>query len=109
MTPTLPLFEDQHRSTRALPRIFIDGKFDELPEEVRHHGPWNGPKNGDVENLLPEYQCALAKSGYVISQSTGSYLFLSRHDGRITPPTNLSSQNPPARSASCWDRNSARV
>jgi hypothetical protein len=43
-----------------------DGTFYELvPEEVRHEGPWQGMRRGDVGALKLEYRAALARDGYV--------------------------------------------
>lgn len=44
-----------------------DGTFYELvPEEVRHQGPWQGMRRGEVDALKPEYRLAIARDGYVL-------------------------------------------
>ena len=43
------------------------GNFYELvPEEVRHQGPWQGMRRGEIEKLKPEYRLALARDGYAL-------------------------------------------
>ena len=42
------------------------GKFYDLPEQVRHQGPWQGMQRGEVERLKPEYRLALARDGYAL-------------------------------------------
>ena len=34
--------------------ICYDGRFDELPDHVRHQGPWQGMHRGEIEDVLIE-------------------------------------------------------
>jgi hypothetical protein len=60
--PSLRSVSDNH--------VFVvcyDGRFYEIvPEEVRHQGPWQVNRRGDVERLKPEYRLALAQDGYAL-------------------------------------------
>jgi len=49
--------------------ICRDGSFYELPDHIRHQGPWQGMHRGEIERLKPEYRVALARDGYVLVQS----------------------------------------
>jgi len=44
--------------------IHIDGEFDELPQEVRQSGPWQGVRRGPLEKLNLKYRHTVAKQGY---------------------------------------------
>lgn len=46
--------------------ICRDGCFDDLPSAVRHLGPWQALRRGEIENLRPEYRRALKTDGYVV-------------------------------------------
>ena len=47
--------------------ICKDGKFYEsVPEEVRHQGPWQVNRRGEIEKLKPQYRLALARDGYAL-------------------------------------------
>jgi len=37
-----------------------------LPDDVRHRGPWQGLRRGEIEKLKPEYRRDLARGGYVL-------------------------------------------
>ena len=43
--------------------------FADLPDHVRHLGPWQVMSRGEIELLKPEYRLALARDGYVLVQS----------------------------------------
>jgi hypothetical protein len=54
--------------------IFIETRFDALPENIRRQGPWQHLKSGEFEKLRPEYQTALTATGYIIvEQSVGVF------------------------------------
>ena len=53
---------------KSLHVICYEDKFEQLPDEVRHRGPWQGLKRGNVETLKADYRLALAREGYVIVQ-----------------------------------------
>jgi hypothetical protein len=46
--------------------ICYDGRFDELPDHVRHQGPWQGMHRGEIEKLKANYRRALARDGYAL-------------------------------------------
>jgi hypothetical protein len=46
--------------------ICYDGRFDELPDHVRHQGPWQGMQRGEIERLKLEYRLALDRDRYVV-------------------------------------------
>jgi len=46
---TLRSFSDNHVFV-----ICYDGRFDELPDHVRHQGPWQGMHRGEIEDVLIE-------------------------------------------------------
>jgi hypothetical protein len=43
--------------------ICYEDRFYELPDHVRHQGPWQGMRRGDVVSLKAEYRLALARDG----------------------------------------------
>ncbi len=43
-----------------------DGKFYDLPDNVRHRGPWQGMHCGELSNLRPEYWLDLEDQGYAL-------------------------------------------
>ena len=44
-----------------------DGKFyEDVPEEIRKLGPWQGQHHGEIDKLKPEYRLALARDGYAL-------------------------------------------
>ena len=56
-------------STRASHHVFVicyDGRFDELPDHVRHQGPWQAMHRGEIEKLKANYRRALARDGYAL-------------------------------------------
>ncbi len=55
---------------KSLHVICYEDKFEQLPDEVRHHGLWQGLKRGNVEALKADYRLALARDGYVIVQQS---------------------------------------
>jgi hypothetical protein len=54
----------------------FDGHFDELPDRIRHLGPWVGARSGAVENLKLHYRLLLAEQGFVVICSKPSALRL---------------------------------
>ena len=59
----------QYQSLRSVSdnHVFVvchDGTFYEsVPEKVRHQGPWQVNRRGEIERLKPEYRLALARDG----------------------------------------------
>ena len=49
--------------------ICYDGRFDELPDHIRHLGPWQGMQRGEIEKLKANYRRALARDGYALVKS----------------------------------------
>ena len=49
--------------------VCCDGTFYELPEKVRHQGPWQGMQRGQSDRLKTEYRLALARDGYALVHS----------------------------------------
>ena len=49
--------------------ICYDGRFNELPDHVRHQGPWQGMQRGEIEKLKANYRRALARDGYALVKS----------------------------------------
>ena len=43
-----------------------DGGFYDLPDHVRHRGPWQGMRRGDIANLNPDYWLDLDEQGYAL-------------------------------------------
>jgi len=46
--------------------VCYDGRFDELPDHIRHQGPWQGQQRGEIEKLKASYRRALARDGYAL-------------------------------------------
>jgi hypothetical protein len=46
--------------------VCYDGRFDELPDHVRHRGPWQGQQRGEIDKLKANYRRALARDGYAL-------------------------------------------
>jgi hypothetical protein len=46
--------------------ICLDGEFEELPDYIRHQGPWQSMGRGEVTNLKLDYRLALARDGYAL-------------------------------------------
>jgi hypothetical protein len=40
--------------------------FADLPDPVRHQGPWQVMGRGEIELLKPEFRLALARDGYLL-------------------------------------------
>jgi hypothetical protein len=40
--------------------------FADLPDHVRHMGPWQMMSRGEIANLKPEYRSAIERGGYVV-------------------------------------------
>jgi hypothetical protein len=58
---------------KSLHVLHYEDRFHELPERIRHRGPWQELASGEVQGLRPEYQAALAERGHlVIEQSAGT-------------------------------------
>jgi hypothetical protein len=45
-----------------------EGEFNSLPDHMRHKGPWQGMRRGEIEKLKPKYRLALARDGSVPSR-----------------------------------------
>ncbi len=59
---------------KGLHVICYEGKFDALPDEVRHRGPWQVLSRGDTKTFRSEYRHALARHGFIIvEQSVGVF------------------------------------
>ena len=59
---------------KSLHVICCEGKFETLPDEVRHRGPWQVLSRGEIETLRAEYRHALALNGSSSSSSrSGSF------------------------------------
>jgi hypothetical protein len=59
----------QYQTLRSITdnRLFVvcrDGKFYDLPDQVRHRGPWQGMHRGDIVGLNPDYWLDLQEQGY---------------------------------------------
>jgi hypothetical protein len=50
--------------------ICRDGCFYELPDHVRHQGPWQGMRRGEIADLKPEYWLDLEEYGYVLVRTS---------------------------------------
>jgi hypothetical protein len=64
----------QYQTLRSVSdnHVFVvcpDGRFDELPDHIRHQGPWQGMQRGEIDKLKANYRRALARDGYVLVQS----------------------------------------
>ena len=46
--------------------VYYDGRFDELPDHVRHQGPWEGMQRGEIDRLKANYRRTLARDGYAL-------------------------------------------
>jgi hypothetical protein len=57
---------------KSLHVICYEDKFELLPDEVRHRGPWQGLKRGNFEALKADYRQALANEGYDRCVRTGA-------------------------------------
>jgi hypothetical protein len=44
----------------------VDEAFADLPDRVRHLGPWQAMSRGDIAKLKPEYRLALTEEGYAL-------------------------------------------
>ena len=49
--------------------ICYDGRFEELPDHVRHQGPWQAMHRGEIDKLKANYRRALARDGYALVTS----------------------------------------
>ncbi len=47
----------------------VEEAFADLPDVVRHLGPWQVMRRGEVVNLEPGYRLALARDGYALIKS----------------------------------------
>jgi hypothetical protein len=60
---------------RSLYVLHYHEHFLHVPEPLRHRGPWELFKAGEVTELLPDYQAILSERGYaLIKQSIGALL-----------------------------------
>ena len=66
------MFEAQYQTLRSVSdnHVFVicrDGRFyEDLPDDVRRRGPWQGMCRGDVAHLRPEFWLDLEEQGYVL-------------------------------------------
>jgi hypothetical protein len=44
----------------------VDEAFADLPDHIRHQGPWQVMSRGEIDQLKPEYRLALARDGYAL-------------------------------------------
>jgi hypothetical protein len=51
---------------KALHIIFVEGKFSEIPDCIRHLGPWQPLSTGDIVNLTPHYRACIGMEGHVL-------------------------------------------
>jgi len=61
----------QYQTLRSVSdnHVFVicqDGRFYDIPEDIRKQGPWQGNHRGEIEKLKPEYRLALARDGYAL-------------------------------------------
>ena len=49
--------------------ICRDGEFEQLPNYVRHQGPWQVLSRGEVVNLRESYRLRLARYSFVLEHS----------------------------------------
>ena len=61
---------DQYQTLRSVSdnHLFVvcrDGGFYELPEHVRHRGPWQGQQRGELGNLNTQYLLDIEERGGV--------------------------------------------
>jgi len=50
--------------------ICRDGEFDDLPDHIRHQGPWQSLRRGEIDRLKMEYRHDLARHGYVLIRTS---------------------------------------
>lgn len=50
--------------------ICRDGSFYDLPDYVRHRGPWQGMRRGEIASLKAEYWLDLTEQGFVLLRTT---------------------------------------
>jgi hypothetical protein len=46
--------------------ICRDGEFEQLPDYIRHQGPWQVVQRGETTNLKRSYRLRLARYGFVL-------------------------------------------
>lgn len=71
----MPRASDVYQSLRSVSdnHVFVicrDGEFYDLPDDVRHRGPWQGLRRGEIVKLKPEYRRDLARDGYVLVRTS---------------------------------------
>ncbi len=49
--------------------ICRDGAFEQLPDYIRHQGPWQVVQRGETTNLKRSYRLRLARYGFVLEHS----------------------------------------
>jgi hypothetical protein len=49
--------------------ICRQGEFEQLPEYLRHQGPWHVVGRGDIYNLKISYRLRLARYGFVLEHT----------------------------------------
>ena len=66
---------EQHQALRSVSDNHVivicrEGDFYGLPDHVRHRGPWQGLRHGEIGDLRPEYWFDLADQGFVLVRTT---------------------------------------
>jgi hypothetical protein len=51
---------------KALIVLCYEGRFYELPDQIRHLGPWQGSHKGEVRRLRPANRSMLSQQGFVV-------------------------------------------
>ena len=49
--------------------ICRDGEFEQLPDYIRHQGPWQILQRGEIINLKRSFRLRLARYGFVLEHS----------------------------------------
>jgi hypothetical protein len=65
---------DQYQTFRSVTDTHLhllcrDGEFEQLPEYIRHQGPWQVLRRGETINLRRTYRLRLARYGFVLEHS----------------------------------------
>ncbi|HEX5999984.1 MAG TPA: hypothetical protein VFZ16_11420 [Hyphomicrobiaceae bacterium] len=66
--PTTRYEVSRSRRDNRIAVICRDGRFygEDVPDWIRHLGPWIGVGRGDIEKLKPAYRALLAEQGFVL-------------------------------------------
>lgn len=46
-----------------------DGRFESLPDEIRHQGPWTVLQRGEIARLRMPYRVSIERDGYVLERT----------------------------------------